>query len=223
MGQLSSALASASLTSSTLVGVGFAVDVGDDGVSLVGILRAWAGDSDTEFDALAQLSAQCGDDRLAKVPFDLVLHKTGRNRKQSKSLGDDERLDQLQPGPLLRGQVGRRWFAVDRVAWRRCRRSARRARCSTRRRREGRGQRSMTGTPSSWSKGPPRERRRTVHIVIHSLWRDNRRRSVVYRRGRRGVWARHSGSVTLWARDLFGRPRFVVCSPSQCGNGIGRS
>src|SRR6476620_11835871 len=27
----------------------------------------------------------------------------------------------------------------------------------------------------------------------------------------------------LWARDLFGRPRFVVCSPSRCGNGIGRS
>src|SRR6185369_14156618 len=30
-----------------LVGVGFAVNVGDDGVSLVGILRSWAGDSDT--------------------------------------------------------------------------------------------------------------------------------------------------------------------------------
>src|SRR3954453_11880726 len=27
----------------------------------------------------------------------------------------------------------------------------------------------------------------------------------------------------LWARDLFGRPRFVVWSPSRCGNGIGRS
>ena len=64
-------------------------------MALVGILRDWAGDPHTEFDALAQLTAQCGDDRLAKVPLDLVLHKTRRDRKQGKALGDDERLDQL--------------------------------------------------------------------------------------------------------------------------------
>ena len=49
----------------------------------------------TEFDALAELTAQCGDDRLAEMALDFVLHKARRDRKQRKALGDDERFDQL--------------------------------------------------------------------------------------------------------------------------------
>lgn len=64
------------------------------------------GDADTEFDALAELAAERGDDRLAQVPFDLVLHKRGRHRQQSKPLGDDERFDEFQPSPLLGVRVG---------------------------------------------------------------------------------------------------------------------
>ena len=65
------------------------------GEALVGVVWTGAGDPHTEFDALAELTAQCGDDRLAQMPFDLVLHKTGGDRKQGKSLGDDERFDEL--------------------------------------------------------------------------------------------------------------------------------
>jgi hypothetical protein len=69
----------------------------------------------------------------------------------------------------------------------------------------------MTSTPLRPIQRRPKERRRTVHIVIHRLWRqDSRRRSVVYRRGRRGP-----GLVTVVWRSvgsrLCGHPRFVVC------------
>lgn len=54
------------------------------------------------------------------------------------------------------------------------------------------------------------ERGRSVHKVIHRLWRqDSRRRSVVYRRERRGP-----GHITVVRHPvgsrLVGRPRFVV-------------
>src|SRR5258705_7373836 len=57
----------------------------------------------------------------------------------------------------------------------------------------------------------PKERRRTVHIVIHRLWRqDSRLRSVVYWRERR-----RPGLVTVVVRTVgsrrCGHPRFVVC------------
>ena len=59
----------------------------------------------------------------------------------------------------------------------------------------------MTSTPSRPVQGRPNERRRTVHIVIHRLWRqDSRRRSVVYRRGRRGP-----GLVTAVVRSVGSR------------------
>jgi len=36
---------------------------------------SWACDADPQLDALAELTAEGGDDRLAQVAFDLVLHK----------------------------------------------------------------------------------------------------------------------------------------------------
>ena len=75
-------------------------------MAVVGSSGLGAGDAHAEFDALAELAAQCGDDRLAQVPFDLVLHELRRHRQQGKALGDDQRFDQLQPGPLLRGEIG---------------------------------------------------------------------------------------------------------------------
>lgn len=74
-----------------------------------------------------------------------------------------------------------------------------------------RGQQSMTRTPSRPIQGRPIERRRTVHIVIHRLWRqDSRRRSVVY-----GQERRRPELVTAVVRSvgsrLGGHLRFVVC------------
>ena len=46
----------------------------------------------------------------------LVLDKAGRNGQQGKPLGDNERLDQLQPGPLLWGKGGWRRLAVEWLA-----------------------------------------------------------------------------------------------------------
>src|SRR5262249_43857922 len=65
-------------------------------------------------------------------------------------------------------------------------------------------------TPLRSFQGRPKERRRSVHIVIHRLWRqDSRHRSVVYRRRRRGP-----GLVTVVLRTvgsrLVGQSRFVV-------------
>jgi hypothetical protein len=55
------------------------------------------------------------------------------------------------------------------------------------------------------------ERRRTVHIVIHRLWRQgNRRRSVVYGQERR--WPKLVTAVVRSVGSrLGGHPRFVVC------------
>src|SRR5215208_8009001 len=75
----------------------------------------------------------------------------------------------------------------------------------------GRGQLSMTSTPSRPIQRRPKERLRTVHKVIHRLWtQDSRRRSVVYRRERHGP-----GLVTVVVHAVgsrpSGHPRFVVC------------
>ncbi len=73
----------------------------------------------------------------------------------------------------------------------------------------------MTGTPSRPVQGRPKERRRTVHIVIHRLWID---RTVAVALLSTGGDAAGRGSSqlvrTLWARDLVGHPRFVVCRRS---------
>jgi hypothetical protein len=75
-----------------------------------------------------------------------------------------------------------------------------------------RGQQSMTRTPSRPIQGRPMERRRTVHIVIHRLWRQDsrRRRSVVY-----GQECRWPERVTAVVQSVGSRPgghlRFVVC------------
>ena len=55
---------------------------------------------------------------------------------------------------------------------------------------------STTLTPLRSLQGQPIERRRSVHKVIHRLWKENtRRRSVVYRRGRLVAGAHHVQSV----------------------------
>ena len=69
----------------------------------------------------------------------------------------------------------------------------------------------MTRTPSRPIRRRPNERRRSVHIVIHRLWKqDSRRRSVVYRQEGHGP-----GLVTVVMHAvgsrLIGHPRFVVC------------
>ena len=74
------------------------------------------GDADTQLDALTELTAQRGDDRLAQVAFDLVLHKRRRHRQQGKPFGDDKRLDQLQPGSLLGREGGEGGVAVEGLA-----------------------------------------------------------------------------------------------------------
>ena len=84
--------------------------------AVIGFVGSRAGDADTQLDALAELAAERGDDRLAQVAFDLVLHKRRRHRQQGKPLGDDKRLNQLQPGPLLGREGGEGGIAVEGLA-----------------------------------------------------------------------------------------------------------
>jgi hypothetical protein len=62
----------------------------------------WAGfDSHPQLDSLAKSSAEGIDDGSAQVPLDLVLDEGARDREEGEALSDGERLDELQPGPLL--------------------------------------------------------------------------------------------------------------------------
>ena len=60
--------------------------------ALFGFVGGRSGDTDTQLDTLAELTAQRGDDRPTQVTFDLVLHKRRRHRQQGKPFGDDKRL-----------------------------------------------------------------------------------------------------------------------------------
>ena len=40
------------------------------------------------------------------MTFDLVLHEAAGDRQQGEALDDGQRLDQLQPGSLLRSEPG---------------------------------------------------------------------------------------------------------------------
>ena len=66
----------------------------------VGVVGGW-GDAHPELDLLPEPAAERVGDGGAQMTFDLVLHKAARHRQQSKPLDDGERLDEIQPRPLL--------------------------------------------------------------------------------------------------------------------------
>lgn len=107
-GQLSWALARASLSSSTS-------SESSDSAAGSGCpwsprrrrpRPGWRRDAHAEFHALAQPAAERIGDLDAQMPLDLVLDEAARHRQQSKPLDDGERLDEFEPGPLL-GVSGR--------------------------------------------------------------------------------------------------------------------
>ena len=63
--------------------------------------------------SLAELFAQCGDDRFAQVTFDLVLDERSGYRQQGETLGDDQGLHQFEPGTLLGSQGSIAGFTVE--------------------------------------------------------------------------------------------------------------
>src|SRR5271156_3951204 len=94
----------------TLVGVTRRFQVGfvSEGIRLWerGVVDVVGGRSDahSELDLLPESTAERVSDWCSQMTLDLILDKAARNRQQSKPLDDRERLDEVEPGPLLRRQ-----------------------------------------------------------------------------------------------------------------------
>ena len=88
-----------------VVGGGEKVRLSEGGVLGKGGVVAGGGrcDADPKLYLLSEPSAQGIGDRCPQMTFDLILDEAARHRQQRKSLDDGERLDEVQPGSLLRG------------------------------------------------------------------------------------------------------------------------